>query len=405
MGLVITPQSKIDEYFEGDEISQSLLKCLLTGVDKFLQNRDDKGERQLFYEEKGSWIIGSGVDMKLTGQEGVFEEHYYCSDIEKKPSDTEMSITQRVFDLIVTDFSEGNEDFNPDDLHNLEMYDTYLETSVVEHDWYKGNPGPKRMNTLISNCELYFEDLKKSYGKQIIDVLQKQTIDSIVASLATNSRTSHYFDREHHLRSSDIDVYLQVPIYFVYMGVDCKALLDMVIVFKDEDGKVTHITPFDLKTMAGKTVDFIKSVRTWRYDIQAAWYSLALTNWYRQFDYAKECHITPFHFIVESSTHIGTPLVYKMSPSLLTIGKFGRKPIMLTETNFFDNPFDALDINGFSGHELVREIRGYDSLMEEYLWYEEHGWDQDRIIPTSADEVLEIEWNGIVNEENADSNR
>ena len=66
MGVVITPQSEIDKYFESDALSQSSLKKLLTGINSFLNNQ--KEESELFYTEKGHFIIGSAVDMLLTGE-------------------------------------------------------------------------------------------------------------------------------------------------------------------------------------------------------------------------------------------------------------------------------------------------------------------------------------------------
>ena len=102
---------------------------------------------------------------------------------------------------------------------------------------------------------------------------------SITESLRTNPVTKSFFDRETYSKLEDIDVYYQLPIYFEYRGIACKALLDMLFVFKDIDGKVLSVLLVDLKTMAGLTINFgITSFKSFRYDIQAAWYTEALRS-------------------------------------------------------------------------------------------------------------------------------
>ena len=88
MGIIITPQAEIDAYFESSALSQSSLKLLLKGYHAFVENRDsDEDEKG----EKSHLIIGSAVDLLLTGEEGEFQKQYYVSTLEKKPSSTEKS--------------------------------------------------------------------------------------------------------------------------------------------------------------------------------------------------------------------------------------------------------------------------------------------------------------------------
>lgn len=401
MAVIITPQSEIDEYFATDAMSQSLLKALLSGPDKFLDYRDaDKEEKKkLHYEEKDSWIKGSGIDILLTGEEGEFEKQFYVSQIEKKPSDVEMSITHYILDSLIDglQFFDGEEKPTVESLYSLEMYEELVLESVNHHNWQPNYKTETKIKKIVDTCALYFEDLKKAHGKQVIDVTQNNAIREAVMSLRTHSRTAHYFDRETLGRSLDVDCYLQVPIYFTYNGVDCKALLDMVFVFRNEQGRVTHIIPLDVKSMAGKTSKFITSVHSWRYDVQAAWYTLALLDWHRQFDFVEEYVLQNFHFIVESSTHAGNPLVYKVTNELLSIGKYGRESLRLFQTDLFEVPVEQSLDNSVHDIIMARKIKGYDELLNEYKWYEENGWEEEKVITQSlTNGVLEIGWNGII---------
>lgn len=260
--VYVTPQSEIDKYFESDNLSQSTVKPLLQGLEKFLNNQ--KEERELYYEEKGNLIIGSGVDCILTGEEGRFDDIYYTSDIEKKPSDAEMSILNMIFDNVVNEYSSAEGWIEKP----LNDYPGFIKESIEFHGWQKNWKDETRISKIIDVGSEYFEDLKLALGKQVIDKNQLFIINSICESLRTNQRTKSFFDREVYEKFPDIDVYYQLPIYFEYKGIACKALLDMLFVFKSVDtGEVISVLPVDLKTMAGNTLNFISSLKSWRYDI------------------------------------------------------------------------------------------------------------------------------------------
>lgn len=381
MGVIITKQAEIDSYFESQALGQSTLKKLLGGIDNFLANQN-KG-KELYYEEKSYFIVGSAVDCILTGEEGEFDKQYYVSTLEKKPSDAEMSIVNRVFD----ELADNNIEI---DLP-LGDYMDMLMMAIVEAQWYKGNPGEKRIAGLLDRCSEYFEDLKRALGKQVMTSEQKTTIDNIVMSLKTNQRTSKYFDRENQERL-DVDFYYQLPIYFTHRGVDCKALMDLVVVIKD-NGNVVTVEPYDLKTMSGNTLGFLTSVKSHRYDIQASWYTLALGYWLinvLQVSNIEAVNIKNFTFIVESSTFPGTPLVYKLNNEFLDIGKSGRAAVKLVDTNLFSDNREA-DVT------VAREIKGYEQLMDEFLFYEQNEWSEARVISEAKNGIIQLSWDGIIN--------
>jgi hypothetical protein len=382
MGLIITPQAEIDNYFESPALSQSLLKRLLGGMFNYLHCK--KNEKELYYTEKGHFIIGSAVDIILTGEEGEFDRQYYVSQIEKKPSDVEMSIIQKVFDEAVL--------CNTHLTNILSDHLPQIEESILEHNWQANWKIETKINKIIDVGTEYWEDLKAGYGKQVLSVDEQYKIDAIVSSLVNNSRTNKYFDRDSFIRNSLTDIYYQLPVYFKYRGVDCKALLDMVIVIKDIDGYITEIKPIDLKTMSGNTLQFTDNLKRFRYDIQCAFYYEALKR-----QSSKLFGITSlnfeflwndFKFIVESSDYPGTPLVYTVDNHLLNIGKNGMQEHTVKK---FDKS-TSVDIK----IPISKKIIGFDELIDTYIYQSNNNWLEEELI-TKHDGEFTINWYGIIN--------
>lgn len=385
MGVIVTPQQQIDKYFESEDLSQSTLKKLINGFDSFLSNQET--ESDLYYKEKGNLVIGSAVDCILTGEEDAFSKQFYISQIETKPSEVEMSIIQMVFDDVVESLNSTQNIMNLDD-EVLSNCIGSIEMAVNEHNWQSRWKTDTRVNKIVEVGTEYFEDLKRAYGKQIISESQYQLINDIVESLKMNPNTGKYFDRGLFKNKTNIDVYYQLPIYFNYKYTHCKALLDIVIVHKDENNNIFKVQPIDLKTMYGNTVDFINSVKRFRYDIQASWYTLALDNWITNsttLNFAEQVIVEPFMFIVESNSNPGKPLVYKLNSEMLQYGKFGRPELKSTDLPWSAS-FDVI---------LSKQIKGYEDLIDDYIYYCNNEWGENRVLAERGD-ILELSWNGIV---------
>ncbi len=388
MAIYITPKSEIDEYFASERLSQSKLKSLQNGLHNFLGNRSESEEP--YYKEKEHFIVGSAVDLILTGEEGQFEKDYYVSEIEK-PGEAIQSIIHQVFDMMFEWFEHEKADLNKPSTYNLTdflnesgqslyNYQNYIIATCNSQEYCMKMSDEVRVTRIVSNNEkggnlgdLYFQELCKSYGKQILSVSQNQTIVEVVRALRSSEATGKYFDRERQVISENFDFYYQKVIYFEYEGIECKALLDLVIVAKDSEGNIIDIFPFDLKTMSEGTLNFLGNLKKFRYDIQAAWYSLALAFEFK----VNLIGIKAFTFIVESINY-SQPLCYEIEGDILDIGLNGRGSISF-----------ANDI------VIVREIKGITQLVEDYKWYEANGWDKERIIVENG-EHLKINWNGIV---------
>jgi len=296
-----------------------------------------------------------------------------------------MSIMHRTLALVVENYDIVEEGLKP-----LAMYPGSLTQAVIDENWHGGNPGDKRMATLVSKCTPYFDDLCKAHGKQILTTEEKNTIDAVTMSFKTNSLTKDYFDREAQQRAVSVDVYYQLPIYFEHEGHECKALLDMLIVYKDDANNITSVQPIDLKTMAGSTITFPRNVKMWRYDIQAAWYTLAVSKWLEEKETVGFAVIMPFMFLVESVHTQGNPLKFIVDEELLNMGKSGR-PALMVNANTVTDDFDTTELHTIH----FKEVKGYEQMFDEYIYYQEYGTAQDRKI-TESRGVFRLNWNGIM---------
>ena len=162
----------------------------------------------------------------------------------------------------------------------------------------------------------------------------------------------------------------------------------MLIVIRDEAGKIVSIQPIDLKTMNGSTLKFISNLKSFRYDIQAAWYLEALfapdSTFSIEKDVVIEDVLKPFMFIVESNTFPGQPLVYVTDVSIVLIGKYGKPELMVKDNN---NPDSLKEI-------LKQKVVGFDELVDTYIYQSENEWREEKVI-TDNNGVLNIDWNGI----------
>lgn len=357
---MVTKENEIDKYYQNPALNQSRLKLLLKGMEAFKNSSTDT---ELYYEEKESFLIGSAVDCKLTSNQEEFDSHYYVSQNEDKPSDSVMSIINMVFDKCPKGLRETLE------LNNLQ--DLILQ-AVVEHKYYSNLTDQVRINKILAFSK-YFDDLKFSEGKQVLSKDQSDLVNKISESFKSSPVTSDYFKS-----SRTKKVFYQQPIYFVHKGVKCKALLDIFIMEIDSTGKCTSVEVIDIKTMSGSVGNFPSSFKKYRYDIQAAWYMLAVQNFIKK-EYSFDIKIKPFKFLVESTTYTNGPVVFELTDKALNIGANGRKQLMA---------------NGI----LVKpEVLGYEQLIDDYIYYERQGWKQDRLLDVNNG-VLKLGWDKIETE-------
>ena len=356
----------VEDYYINPAISQSQLKLLL-GPDPSIFNTIQ--EPDLYFEEKKHFIIGNGVDIQLTRPIEEFNQKFHISNLQNKPSDTIKSIVNQVYDRVKETYPN---------IETIQNYNNAILDACNDHNYQPNWKTETRIAKIIEAWE-YWEDLKQAEGKVVLSQEENDLISQIVMSIRTNPTTSKYFET-----SKDVEILDQLAIYFSYCDIDCKALLDRVIV----DHKNKTIQPIDFKTMGDQTIYFPKSLRQRRYDIQAAFYTQAIFQWCIMQDKYLDYKILNFKFIVESTINPGNPLVFTCSSELLDIGKNGRQPYKLC-----DKPYISTE---YITYMKFDEIKGFHQLIEDYKWYMEKSFETKREIVESQGE-FNIDWNGIIN--------
>ena len=367
----------VEDYYTNPAISQSQLKLLL-GSDPSIFNTVE--EPDLYFEEKKHFLIGDGVDIQLTQSLEAFNEKFHVSNIQNKPSDTIKSIVNQVYDEQKA-FNLRNPTFDQT-IGVLQDYPGYILLACNDHN-YQPNWKTETRIAKVAEAWEYWEDLKAAEGKVVLSQEENDLISQIVMSIRTNPATSKYFET-----SKDVEILDQLAIYFTYKNVNCKALLDRIIV----NHKDKTIQPIDFKTMGDQTIYFPKSLRQRRYDIQAAFYTEALYYFKERDDKTlQDYKILPFKFIVESTVNPGNPLVFTCSSELLRIGQFGAP-----KTSIYGK-IDSPGYDHMSEYKslVTNEVKGFHQLIEDYKWYMENEFEKNRKIVEAQGE-FQLDWNGII---------
>lgn len=365
MEIFRSSRKQQQEYRNSPAISQSNLKLLLHSVNLFNAMKSNEEDE---YGEKDHFIIGIGVDTLLTMGIDTYLEEYHVSEVEK-PSDIHLRIIKQLYEYH----------------RNYVDEEILVFQSQTSHDWLAENEdfigwqGNWKWETKVDKFfipvnQAYWDDLVLAQNKQILSKSQDELIKEIVGNLINSEFTGQYFLPPNPFRN--IEIHYQLPIYFIYKGVNCKALLDQVII--DHENKT--VQPLDIKTLGDYTLNFFNSVIQRRYDFQAAFYTQALYSFITgTYDDYK---ILPFKFIVESTIAPGNPLVYTCSDELLLVrGKEGIPTIKLSK-----------------GH-VLKGVPGFNQAIEKYKWYLENGMETDKTIVESNGDLL-IGLEGIIHNEN-----
>lgn len=382
-------KEEVEQYFNDSALSQSFLKKVGKGITGLSES-----EKEMYYKEKGHLIIGSAVDDKISMGLKQFTMDYYITG-GKKPSDTIMSMVKLVFDQLVesvkNDLTQGKllKEYT---LHDLSVS---VLASADHHKYQSRWKEETRVNKVMEEGYEYFEELKDSYGKQILSVTEAQIVENIEMSWRTNPFTAPYF-----VDSPDVSIFYQVPIYFNYKGVECKVLLDQVTV----NTKLNILQPLDMKTMAGDTLMFTSSAKRFGYNFQGAFYTEAIKTLINSPEDAdtipelveiinKDTKILPFKFMVENNEckvnklteevtyGQGKPLMFTLSAEQLLLGKEGRPECTYMSSHGTGETLHLVE-------NTQKEIIGFDKAIELTMWYVNNGWDLDKKVVEAKGDIL-----------------
>lgn len=315
-------EKTVNDYFGRVGMNQSSLKVLLfDGVQAYEHQKNDlMRQNDLYYEEKTYFLIGQAVDTYLTMGQDAFREKFYISNLIKKPSDTMMSIVKFIFDTLLGEFRTHSPEAEFTFCLDEEEVQPFIIQSIAEHEYQSKWKLETKVKKVIEDGSLYWDDLKAAQGKQVLSDTEGKMVHSIVISITTHKHTANLFKD-----SEDIDIVFQFPMYFDFKNVDCKCLVDMIII----NHSIKKIIPIDIKTVGDYILKFNRAVKHRRYDIQGAFYTCGLDACRKELGAAINKDVTDysianFAFIAESTKFPGTPIICVLTPELLLQGRYGK---------------------------------------------------------------------------------
>lgn len=320
--IVRHTEEQINDYYERIGLNQSSLKVILEeGIQSYISQVEQLTKQdEHYYEEKKHFIIGSAVDFRISHGEELFLNKYHFSKLIKKPGDSAMSVIKLAHDKAREEFPLGLD-------VSLLAYKKQIFEAANEEGYYMNRRNKQddweadtRINELLKqNGQDYWADLVLAEGKQVLSDDEQNTINSCIISLTTHKHTAHLFKD-----SENIDIVFQFPMYFTVKDVDCKGMIDIIII----DHARKRILPVDLKTTMKMVLRFNEVIKKRRYDLQASFYTEGLKQSLTQLGSLLNKNISKyeigkFAFIAESTTRPGCPLVFVLEEDVLLRGEKG----------------------------------------------------------------------------------
>lgn len=338
----------IEEYFKDSRVGQSRLKKILIHPQAYLKASERAHDETEDGIPKECLLIGNAVDCMLTEHE-KFSDKFVIDDGnliiptgQFKEFIDELFVTRK--HLSSSEAAWSKEDWVTRAVAKVDSKRYKLEDFIA---YFEGKLRDKEGNMLSGKP--YWDYLVLSSEKYVLTLPQYDKAVAITESFISNQFTKGIFE-QHSIK--------QLEIFWHYEGLDLKSKLDMVVL----DHERKRIIPIDVKTTEySRNFEMI----FWknRYDFQAASYTLALEAW-KQLEYP-DYTISDFLFVVEGTTYIGNPLIYRVSPETFKIGKSG-------------------------GVHDGRYYEGFDQAVERAVWHENTGLWSYKMEEYRTDGVISI---------------
>lgn len=317
------------EYRNTKALSQSSLKMIEYNPKKFY--RDEYlwiiGQIPEKPEDKptDAMTLGTIVDVKLTTPEALGQ----FVVLNNVPSGQMKEFVEEYFRL--------------EQEHGLGLDENEIGKLAYDFAKFKRDSYPKVIERFKIEGAIYYTALVKSVGKTPVAIELMNDALGVYSDLITDEFTGPILRQT---TEGSIEVFNQLAIYFNLKGVPLKALPDKVVVNHEEK----TIAPYDIKTCGDS---FLSSFGNYRYDLQGAFYLLAVRIWRDTILKKNEYKILPFKFIVGFTNHKGLrPEIWEMTEADVTAGSIG-----------------GITRSG-------RTVRGYLSLLRDYQWHMDYDkWD------------------------------
>lgn len=300
--IIYSSKEAINFYYENPAVNQSTLKQLENGIVAYSNALQAESKDTQYFK------IGSAVDAMLTS--ATFDDDYFINNKSFELSDLETNIIKDIYQLVENEVYHYKVEF--DDLGDLSLHTDEIYHIITKYEWQKNWKFETRVSKIIDKGSDYFRLLVQTSGKIILSTEEYEIVTSCVERIKTLISKQSVFQP-----NSNRDICYQLPLYFNHTSTNiaCKALLDVVVVTKDNYFKNINVYPFDIKTTSASIFHFEKSFWKYRYDFQADFYRLALLTEFEKTlkmkypDYKIFTH--PMSFIAVSTTTTEPAVLFK----------------------------------------------------------------------------------------------
>ena len=167
--IICDTKELIEEYYASDQLNFSFLKSFLSPDPHYMLRKQEKWNSSTrFWEENVHLNRGNVLDCKITTPH-LFDDIYYISTIEKKPSDVVMSVFRKLF--VYNSHNEELKDVAEQLILEACQDEGFWRTSYDEVTGKIVSGGRKpewRVKEIIKQGSEYWKELSKSQGKVII---------------------------------------------------------------------------------------------------------------------------------------------------------------------------------------------------------------------------------------------
>ena len=302
------------EYRGSDRVSYSLLKAFLENGPKALiePQPEDKGD---------GLVLGGIVDKLLTAPNYNLYEDFRVTNIKVDSSGTTHTAT-------LLKFLRNNPDII------LNKGDEYTLKRVFEILEFKRPPA--LTDEFWSMVEVI------NWENTGIKCVSSSEVD--IAEVMVNTFITHDYTKNIFSPPLDYEVINQAIIFFDYLGVKCKVMLDKVLV--NHTTKVIY--PFDIKT--GWEFNFLNNFYKYKYPIQGAFYTKGL------------------ELLISSNKELEGYTIHPIFTFLYTSRENPELPVKYNMTYDYIN----LMLNGYTNANGTK-IKGVGELLQEINWHKTTG--------------------------------
>jgi len=300
-------------------LNQSTLKQILISPKTYVDAKERQEARVESSEQH--FVFGSLVDMMLTESKEDFDKKYAVIPDDTGVSETIAKIVKAIYDSAVDEDKLYDADikYTPTNLEDYpEQILKHCNYELYQSRW----KDETRINKIIEQGSKYFDILKKCGTKTIITESEYAKAVNCVMALRSDKHTSKYCQK----KSDDLNIEIidKHVIVFEHDGLEFKGELDRVIVNHQEK----TITPIDFKTTSKSVLNFENSFWHFRYDFQAAVYTLGLTKDKSYDDRLKRYYhegysFKPMLYIVVETFLKNPPMVFEISKEAINTGLYG----------------------------------------------------------------------------------